>query len=603
MLSKTILIIFAAFLIIACLLVIQNESRSWTTDIDSVETVSTLELVGLWETKRRFPSDVSGTLIIKQGNGEWVAEIAGFFAKAKLTGNEIKFELPGQKGSFIGNFETGRTKITGHWIQPPSITIGVLASPVTLTKYSSNIWQGNVLPYEDAMTCYLMISLGSDGLVKAFFRNPERNIGRTQYPVDYIEREGELVKLYAKSKDNRKGRLLAEGRYNAQRDILTLFLQRRGGTYDFKRVAPDGFSYFYPRGCLTVKYDYSPPPKLEDGWQTASMEDVGISRERIQEFIQMVINTPIDSTLSQENHGILIARYGKLVLEEYFHGEHREKPHDTRSASKSVASDLMGAAIYSGIPISTGSFVYKVMNGGKFPPELEPRKHSLKVEHLLTMSSGFDCDDNDPDSPGYEDNMWEQTEQPDFYKWTMNLKMVREPGEKGVYCSANSNLVGGVVSYAANESSLKLFQKLLAEPLGIKQYYLPLSPNGDYTMTGGARFLPRDFMKFGQLHLNGGTWNGRKVFTQEWSDRSTSGLVYIGSRKYGYLWWVQDYSHKNHTVRAYFAAGNGGQIVMVIPELELVLAFYGGNYNDVGGHTAQNVYVPKYILPAIVDIR
>jgi CubicO group peptidase (beta-lactamase class C family) len=366
-------------------------------------------------------------------------------------------------------------------------------------------------------------------------------------------------------------------------------------------VAADETSDFYPRGRPTAPYVYAPPPQLDDGWQTASLEDVGIDRAGIEKFIQMVVDTPIDSVNSQEDHGILIARHGKLVLEEYFHGESRDKPHDTRSASKSVASDLTGAAIHAGVPVSPTDFVYRAMNGGAFPNDLEPRRRALTLEHLLTMSSGFDCDENNPDTPGYEDNMWEQTEQADFYKWTLALKMIRQPGEKAVYCSANANLTGGVVARAAGQSAQILFQKLLAEPLRMKRFYLPLSPAGDYALTGSARFPPREFMKLGQLHLNGGTWNGRRIFTLEWSRRATSPLYYIDAYKenYGYLWWVIEYPYKGRNIRAFYAGGNGGQVVMAIPELDLAMAFYAGNYNDAGGGTAKRVYVPKYILPAI----
>jgi len=141
-----------------------------------------------------------------------------------------------------------------------------------------------------------------------------------------------------------------------------------------------------------------------------------------------------------------------------------------------------------------------------------------------------------------------------------------------------------------------------------------LTPTGDAYMGGGVRLLPRDFMKLGQLHLNGGTWNGRRVLTEEWSHRATSDVtridkttaynwqtsrIEIGTRKYGYLWWVEDYPYQGRTVRAFFAGGNGGQIVMGIPELDLVIAFYGGNYSDRALFVPQWVYVPQYILPAV----
>jgi CubicO group peptidase (beta-lactamase class C family) len=572
------------------------------TPITTAQTNSANQFVGLWEAKRRFGPDVRGALLLRQTGSRWQAEIAGRAAQAKMAGDSISFELPNGEGKFEGKFDGRRTKITGLWVQQRTLESGVhYAQPLTLEKYGRDIWRGNVIPLNDALTFYLMIKPRDDGSMGAFLRNPERNLGWTQYRVDYLERAGESVKLFAANKGEEKGRVVADGTYDAQREILSFYFQNRGGTYNFRRVAVNETNDFYPRGRPGATYVYAPPPELDDGWPTASLEDVGISREGIEKFIQMLIDTPIASVNAQEDHGILIARHGKLVLEEYFHGENRDKPHDTRSASKSIASDLTGAVIQAGVSLSPTDFVYKVMNDGVFPPDLETRKRALTLEHLLTMSSGFDCDEGDTKSAGFEDNMWEQTAQPDFYKWTLSLKMVRQPGEKAVYCSAGSNLAGGVVARAAKQSPQVLFQKLLAEPLQMKRYYLPLSPAGDFSLTGGARFPPREFMKLGQLHLNGGTWKGRKVFAPEWSRRATAHVVNIGAtnRKYGYLWWVEDYPHQGRTVRAFFAAGNGGQIVMVVPELDLVMAFYAGNYNDVGGRQAQNVYVPKYILPTV----
>lgn len=563
---------------------------------------SAKELAGLWEAKQRFGPEVRGTLFVRQAGDRWQAEIAGRFATVKIDRDSVSFELPDGHGKFRGRFDTRRTKIVGHWTQPQGVEISPLASPVTLTKHGAQ-WRGNVAPLDDVLTFYLMIKERADGSMGAFLRNPERHLGWIRYRADHIERDGKWIKLFAANQGSEKGRPVAEGTYNPEAGILSIYFQR-GGTYDFSRVPSDGTSNFYPRGRPGERYRYASPPVLEDGWQTGTLEEVGISRAEIEKFIQMVSDTPMDAANAREDHGILIARHGKLVLEEYFHGEHREKPHDTRSASKSIGSDMTGAAIYSGIPIKTTDFVYQVMNGGTFPPGLDARKRALTLEHLLTMSSGFECDDWDtPEkSPGYEDNFWDQDKEPDYYKWTMALKIVHEPGTKAFYCSAGSNLVGGVVARAARQSPQELFHKLLAEPLAIKRYYVMVSPAGDLSLTGGARFQPRDFMKLGQLHLNGGTWKGRKIFTPEWSRRATAtSVTEIGGRKrqYGYLWWINEYPYQGRTVRAYYAGGNGGQIVMAIPDLDLVIAFYGGNYNDPSMFISQNVYVPQYILPAV----
>ena len=556
-------------------------------------------LAGLWQAKRRFGPDVRGSLIVKQLNGEWRAEVTGHSTVVQIAGDAISFELPDGNGAFQGKFDARRAKIVGHWIQPATVENGTpYASPVTLIKDKQNIWRGDVSPLDDTMTFYLMVKPRDDGSVGAFLKDPERNLGRF-IRVDHIEREGESVKLFAAGTAKEKGRVLAEGKYDADNKSLSIYLPRGGGTFDFRRVGASEASDFYPRNRLSVPYVYAPPLAFDDGWQTASLEDVGISRDGIQKFIQMIIDTPIDSVGAPEIHGVLIARRGKLVLEEYFHGEHRDKPHDTRSAAKSLTSTLFGAAVKVGIPVLSSIPVYQAMNGGAFQSNLETRKKSLTVENLLTMSSGLDCDDADPKSPGGEDYLIDESGATDYYKFTLDLKMIRNPGEKAVYCSVQPNLVGGVLQRTSKQSLPVLFQNLLAEPLQIKRYYMNLTPNGDAYMGGGVRFLPRDFMKLGQLHLNGGVWNGRRILTPEWSRRATSHLVEIGIRKYGYFWWVQDYPYKDRTVRAFFADGNGGQIVMGIPELDLVIAFYGGNYSHPAANIPQNVYVPQYILTAI----
>src|SRR5262245_13991019 len=92
-------------------------------------------------------------------------------------------------------------------------------------------------------------------------------------------------------------------------------------------------------------YVYRKPAEEDDGWPVATLEEVGLSRAAISRFVQLLVETPIDSVHAPEIHGVLIARHGKLALEEYFHGFHRDALHDTRSASKSLASVLAGAAI------------------------------------------------------------------------------------------------------------------------------------------------------------------------------------------------------------------------------------------------------------------
>jgi CubicO group peptidase (beta-lactamase class C family) len=76
---------------------------------------------------------------------------------------------------------------------------------------------------------------------------------------------------------------------------------------------------------------------------------------------------------------------------------------------------------------------------------------------------------------------------------------------------------------------------------------------------------------------------------------------WVACQQYGYLWWTTEYQHRGRTVHAYFASGNGGQEVVVIPALDLVVATYGGSYGDRGGWVMIREYIPSFILPALVD--
>src|SRR5262249_58976173 len=86
---------------------------------------------------------------------------------------------------------------------------------------------------------------------------------------------------------------------------------------------------------------------------------------------------------------------------------------------------------------------------------------------------------------------------------------------------------------------------------------------GEPYLGGGARFLPRDFMKLGQMTLEGGMWNGRRIMPRDYSLRLGKPLMTLRQQRpamhYGYLWWTIDYPYKGGTTTAYFASGNGGR--------------------------------------------
>jgi CubicO group peptidase (beta-lactamase class C family) len=548
------------------------------------------DLTGLWAAKARFGPDIRGPLLLLRAGNEWRADIAGFSVSARVDGSAMSFELPDGKGSFRGKLD-GRA-IVGHWIGQPTYHSGLAyAMPVVLEPDAPNRWRGELIPFEDSFTFYMPVTRGTDGAYPAYLRNPERNQGRF-IPVSGVELKGDVVTLIGRG-GGQAATTLVVGRY----DDGVLRVPLRGASFDFTKADSELSSPFYPRGKRGERYRYTAPVQLHDGWPVATVEAVGMSRGGIEKFVQMLIDMPMDSLSTSQIHSLLIARRGKLVVEEYFHGYHRDKPHDTRSAAKSWMAVLLGAAMQAGVPIRLDTPVYRTMLDS-LPPDLDARKRAMTLEHLISMTAGYDC--SGESAPGDEDVMQSQTAEPDWYRYSLNVPMVTAPGDTIVYCSIEPNLAGGMLRKVAGEPLPELFHRLVARPLRMSNYHLILSPTGEAYGGGGHHFLPRDFLKLPQLMVNGGRWGDRQILSREWARRSGSALRNLTrSQQYGWLWNSVEYPYKGRKVRAFFAGGNGGQIFMGIPELDLVIGFTGGNYSDAALFIPQRVFVPTYILPAV----
>ena len=556
------------------------------------------ELAGLWTAKRWFGPMARGPLVIEREDSSYRADMMGWVLPVRVNDGELSFELPNDQGEFRGRLQPGG-KLHGHWYPPRTLTSGrafQFASPVWFERESEKRWSAEVLPFDDVFTFHLRADARPDGSVAALLFNPERDWG-AQIGVERLVREGDVVRLVSNRTAGDPERSLASGTYDAASEILTLDFPGRGGSFDFRRDGEQ--SDYYPRGKDPGRYTYRPPPARDDGWSTATLDEVNIDRATVETLIQLLIDTRPGSKDTPKVHALLVARHGKLVLEEYFYGEHREKLHDTRSAAKSVTATVIGAAMQAGAPLALDTSVYKTMNGGTYPAGLEARKRAMTLEHLLTMSSGYFCDDTNPEAPGNEEGMLDQSEEPDYYRYTLRVPMASRPGEKAVYCSANPNLALGVMGRALNESPLDTFDRLIAGPLKITRYGWFLDPAGQPYGGGGVQILARDFMKFGQLMLDGGTWHGQRILGKDFVARAGGRLYHLRRFYYGYQWWSLDYPYKTRTVAAFAAGGAGGQSVIVIPELDLVIATHGGNYSSTGTYYVQLTLTPRYLLPAV----
>ena len=545
------------------------------------------DLSGLWQAKKHLGPDLRGTLTVDRTRDGWRASIMGQTAPVHMSRDSVGFLLP-SGDAFAGHVNARRNALVGHWLQGQRT-----ASPLVLASCGTDCYRGVVVPLDEEFTFFLKVAKQPDGRYAAFLRNPERNLGHRWIPVRRLAVDGSNVRLL----DARDSLVVAGVLHD---DVLSVYIDGRGGSYDFRRVPDTAYTDFYARGRPNARYAYVPPRARSDGWPVATLDDVGIESDSIVAMIQRLISARIDSATAMQTHGLLIARHGKLVLEEYFFGEYADKPHNTRSATKSVLTVLLGAARQTGVKIGPETPVYAVMRPDA--ANLPAGKRTMTLDHLLTMSAAFDCDDSG-DRPGDEDVITQQDTNPDWYGMILRTDLVRANGEKAVYCSLKPHLAGGVLARVAKRPLTDMLRELVTEPLDIQRYYVGLSPQRDLYFGGGHAFLLRDFAKFAQLFLNGGSWRGRRVLSREWIDRAVEPRYPMGrDARYGYLWWSRDYPYRGRTVKAYYMVGNGSQFSMYIPELDLVIGHYAGNYND-GSNTMLAQLIPQVILPAVRPVK
>jgi len=559
------------------------------------------KLEGLWGVEQTVGPKVKGELVIRRaGNfeNELHARIAGFDATVERKGDEVSFALPEDAGVFRGHLSLKEGTITGHWIQPPAGPYNLrYASPVMLRSSGKDYWSGEVVPLDEPVSFYLRIQRTSVGTLIAYIRNPEANFFRRQ--TFNVEAKGSEV-IFASNSNK------LEGTYDAASDSLTLPLLDGAPPLRLTRRNQQNASGYFPRS--NPAYEYKRPVDENDGWQTGSLLEAGLAERPLEEFIRKILNANLDEN-PLPIHSLLIARHGKLVLEEYFYGYDAWRPHDTRSGGKTWATVLVGVAMQQGFKIDPRTPVYPLFPQYRPFANWDERKNKITLDDIMTMTSGLACDDGKDDSPGNEDTMQSQTTQPDWYKYTLDLPRVSDPGgSNALYCSATLNLVGGAVGQVTGKWLPELFQKSVATPLQISHYYLDLMPTGEAYFGGGIYMRPRDLLKLAQLYLNGGTWNGKRIVSDDWVDKSTRKHSQLSDptgkeHLYGYAWHLYHYdvAGKNYTM--YFAAGNGGQLVMVFPELDMVANYNGGAYGERKFLTWQAELVPRYLIPAATVAR
>ena len=305
---------------------------------------------------------------------------------------------------------------------------------------------------------------------------------------------------------------------------------------------------------------------------------------------------------------VVVARRGTVAYEEYFEGDSNSL-RDTRSATKSITDILVGIAIQEKKLTGVDARVLALLPGrARKMQNPDPRKDKITVEDFLTMSSPLECDDWNDASRGNEERMYVIEDWAQFIldlpvRGRMHLGESPEPPKYGrnfSYCTGGVFVLSEVLQKATGERTDRFAQEKLFGPLGITDAQWVYSPLNIPQTGGGLRLTSVDLIKIGQLYLNGGTWQGKRIVAESWVKTSTQPHAQIDdSTDYGYLWWLKSFKSGGKEYPAFFMSGNGGNKICVFPGLDMVVVLTSTNYNTRGMHEQTEKLLTDYILPAV----
>ena len=259
-------------------------------------------------------------------------------------------------------------------------------------------------------------------------------------------------------------------------------------------------------------------------------------------------------------HSLLVSQHGQLILERYYHATRATSPADIKSASKSIISALVGIAIAQGalpgVETPIAQYLPELAN-----PSADKRKKQITIADLLTMRSGLQS------TSRQNYGAWVQS--PNWVHYILTRPLQNPPGEQMDYSTGNTHLLSAILTKATGQDTWTQAQEALAKPLGFTLPHWPRDPQGIYFGGNEMLMTPQQMLKFGELYLRHGQYEGHQVVPAAWVQDSFVPRTQspISGHQYGYGWWMDEM--EGHKI--YFAWGFGGQYIFIAPDLDVVV--------------------------------
>ncbi len=291
----------------------------------------------------------------------------------------------------------------------------------------------------------------------------------------------------------------------------------------------------------------------------ATPESQGISSGAILGFVDKVEKDIHDL------HSFMLLRGGQVVAEGWWGPYAPERKHMLFSLSKSFTAAAVGMAVEEGRLTLNDPVVSFFPEDA--PAEISANLAAMRVRQLLSMSSGHDLDTMGRLFETGHDNM---------VRAFLALAVEHKPGTHFVYNTGASYMLSAIMQQVTGQTLLEYLGPRLFEPLGIEGATWESCPRGINMGGFGLSIRTEDIACFGQLYLQKGMWNGKRILSEAWVAEASARQISNGSNPdsdweqgYGYQFWRCRHN-------AYRGDGAFGQYCVVMPEQDVVLAITGG---------------------------
>ncbi|MEM8567649.1 MAG: serine hydrolase [Bacteroidota bacterium] len=314
-----------------------------------------------------------------------------------------------------------------------------------------------------------------------------------------------------------------------------------------------------------------------------------------------VLRDSINQNIYKDINAIFVYHHGEVFIEEYYNQTESEDLHDARSVGKSIASAVLGIAIDEGYIQSLDQPLSDFYNLEDYK-NYSIDKGKITVKDIITMSSNFLGDDNDFDTPGNEEYMYDKE---NWVKWALDLLVdsLRESGTSWHYFTAGVVILGDIIDKNVPNGLEAYAHKKLFQPLGNTNYKWSYTPQDVPSTAGNFRTDAKGFADFGKLYLQEGAWEGKQIISKSWVERSTKKWIETSfiPNYYGYLWWIRDYTVNSKKYHTAYCSGNGGNKIFTFKELDAVVVINASAYSTSYGHKQADEILTSFILPDIID--